>query len=194
MMANLIPNPKSWVCPKRRRGLTYPSEAGDWDPSITGFLSYGFNCCGVFGAVNPDDGNMLNYKPFKASSSLRPSDMVAITETSGSISPVGSATAAAWLDTVWAGSSGPTQPIANGFNDRLQTAYAKHNDRVNIVFVDSHAEAKKPSALTWGQFYGVFTPGVTLKTSPGQAVPSVLSDASISKPDYDSVQWSTAPE
>jgi prepilin-type processing-associated H-X9-DG protein len=194
MMASLIPNPKTWVCPKRRRGLTYPSETGDWDPSITGFLSYGFNCCGVFGAVNPNDGNMINYKPFKASFVLKPSDTVAITDTSGSISPVGSATAAAWLDTVWSGNSGPTQPIANGFNDRLQTAFAKHSDRVNVVFVDGHAEASRPSSLTWGQFYGVFTTGVALKTSPGQPVSSVQSDAPISSPDRDSIQWSSNPE
>mgnify|MGYP001548634197 CR=1 FL=1 len=120
--------------------------------------------------------------------------MVAITDTSGSISPVGSATAAAWLDTVWSGNSGPSQPIANGFNDRLQTAYAKHGIRVNVVFVDGHAEAKRPSELTWGQFYGVFTPGVALKTSPGQPVSSVQSDASISSPDRDSQQWSSAAE
>jgi prepilin-type processing-associated H-X9-DG protein len=84
--------------------------------------------------------------------------------------------------------------VANGFNDRLQTAYAKHSDRVNVVYVDGHAEASKPSALTWGQFYGVFTPGVALKTSPGQPVASVQSDASISTPAYDSLQWSTATE
>jgi prepilin-type N-terminal cleavage/methylation domain-containing protein/prepilin-type processing-associated H-X9-DG protein len=194
MMANLIPNPKAWICAKRQRGVTYPSESGDWDPSITGFLSYGFNCCGVFGAVNPNDGNMINYKPFKSSLVLRPSDTVAITDTSGSISPVSAATAAAWLDTVWSGNSGSTQPVANGFNDRLQTAYAKHNNRVNIVYVDGHAAASLPSALTWGQFYGVFTPGTTLKTSPGQPVSSVQSDASISSPAYDSQQWSSAIE
>jgi prepilin-type N-terminal cleavage/methylation domain-containing protein/prepilin-type processing-associated H-X9-DG protein len=195
MMASYMPNNKIWVCPKRKRGLTYPSESGDWDPSITGFLSYGFNCCGVFGAVDPNDGNMLNNnKAFKASSVSRPSDTVAVTDTSGSISPIISATAAAWLDTVWSGNSGPTQPIANGFNDRLQTAYAKHDNRVNVIYVDGHAAPSRPSALTWGQFYGVFTPGVALKTSPGQPVASVQSDAFISSPERDAQQWSNAPE
>ena len=194
MMASLIPNPKSWVCPKRRRGLTYSSDPGDWDPSITGLLSYGFNCCGVFGAVDPNDGNMLSYKSFKASSVTRPSDMVAITDTSGASNPVGSAMAAAWLDTVWSGNSGASQPIANEFNARLQTAYAKHSDRVNVVFVDGHAAANRPSGLTWGQFYGVFSAGVALKTSPGQAVSSVQSDDFISSPDRDSKQWSNDPE
>jgi prepilin-type N-terminal cleavage/methylation domain-containing protein/prepilin-type processing-associated H-X9-DG protein len=197
MMANYEPNPKVWICAKRQRGATYPSESGEFDPSITGYLSYGFNCCGVFGSVvltGSGAGNMLNYKPFKSSNVTRPSDMVAISDTSGSISPITSATAAAWLDTVWSGSSGASQPIANGFNDRLQTAYAKHNNRVNVVYVDGHAAPSLPSALTWGQFYGVFNPGVSLPCSPGQPVSSVQSDASISSSAYDTQQWSTTQE
>jgi prepilin-type N-terminal cleavage/methylation domain-containing protein/prepilin-type processing-associated H-X9-DG protein len=195
MMANYEPNPKVWVCAKRQRGLTYPSESGEFDPSITGYLSYGFNDCGVFGA--PDSsGNMLTYKPFKSSSISRTSDTVAITDTSGAISPVPGA-ASVVLDTVWSGSSGGSQPVqsSNGAgNERLQTAYAKHSNRINIVYVDGHAAASLPSALTWGQFYGVFTPGVQLPVSPGQAVGSVQSDASISSSAYDGIQWSTTPE
>jgi prepilin-type N-terminal cleavage/methylation domain-containing protein/prepilin-type processing-associated H-X9-DG protein len=197
MMANYIPNPLAWVCAKRQRGVTYPSEGGNWDPSITGYLSYGFNCCGVFGSVELSGagaGNMLNYRPFKSSSTPRPSDMVAITDTSGSIDPINSATAAAWLDTVWSGNAGGSQPAANGFNERLQTAYAKHNNRVNIVYVDGHSAPSLPSALTWGQFYGVFTAGVALPCSPSQAQASVQSDASISSSAYDAVQWSGTPE
>lgn len=197
MMANYVPNPLAWVCAKRQRGVTYPNEAGNWDPSITGFLSYGFNCCGVFGAVRLSGagaGDMQAYKPFKSSSTPRPSDMVAITDSSGSINPVGSATAAAWLDTVWSGNAGGNQPIANGFNERLQTAYAKHNNRVNVVYTDGHAAASAPSALTWGQFYGVFTPGVALPCSSGQAQSSVQSDAPISSRAYDAIQWSGVAE
>ncbi len=139
MMANYIPNSKVWVCAKRRRGLTYSSEPGEFDPSITGLLSYGFNCCGVFGAVQltgPQAGNMYGYKPFKASFVTRPSDTVAIMDTSGTSTPVTSAEQSAWLDSVWAGGSGPRVPIANGYNDRVQTAYAKHSDRLNIIYVD----------------------------------------------------------
>jgi len=202
MMANYIPNANVWVCPKRKRGLTYPNESGYFDPTITGFLSYGFNCCGVFGAVQldgPNAGNMANYKPFKAANSTRPSDMVAVLDISGSTSLANSMGGeAAWLDTVWTGNSGPTQPAtgdtAGYYNGRVQTAYAKHNDRLNVVYVDGHAAASKPSALTWGQFYGVFNPSVSLPCSPGQAQSSVQSDASISSPDRDNVQWSTAPE
>jgi prepilin-type N-terminal cleavage/methylation domain-containing protein/prepilin-type processing-associated H-X9-DG protein len=193
MLVNYLPNNLAWVCPKRQRGLTYPGEPGNWDPSITGFLSYGFNDLGVFGAVD-STGQMQNAKPFKASSVSRPSNLVALTDTSGSISPVTSATAAAWLDSVWSGNAGPESPISNQFNARLQTAYAKHNNRVNVIYVDSHAAPSLPSALTWGQFYGNFNPGIALPCSAGQAVSSVQSDAPISSPAYDSVQWSTTPE
>jgi len=192
MLASYVPNNRVWVCPKRKRGLTYTTVAGEWDPSVTGFLSYGFNCIGVFGAVNPADGNMINAKPFKSAACSRPSDMVTLTDTSGSNDP-NNTPASAWLDSFWAGSSGPTQPVTSE-NARLQTAYAKHNNRVNVVYVDGHAAPAAPSSLTWGQFYGVFTPGVALKTSPSTPVGSVQSDAAISSKTYDSLQWSNNPE
>ena len=107
LVTQITPDGKVWVCPKRKRGLTYTTAPGDWDPSVTGFLSYGFNSCGVFGAVNPTDGNMINAKPFKSSNSARPSEMVAVSDTSGSNDP-NNTPAAAWLDSFWAGSSGPT--------------------------------------------------------------------------------------
>jgi prepilin-type N-terminal cleavage/methylation domain-containing protein/prepilin-type processing-associated H-X9-DG protein len=188
MLAPYVPNAKVWVCPKRKRGLTYTTAPGDWDPSVTGFLSYGFNSCGVFGSVNPDDGNMINAKPFKSSNSARPSEMVAVSDTSGSNDP-NNTPAAALLDSFWAGSSGPTQSV-NSENARLQTAYAKHNNRVNVVYVDGHAAATLPSNLTWGQFYGVFTAGVMLKTSPSTPISAVQSDASISSKTLDGQQWS----
>jgi prepilin-type N-terminal cleavage/methylation domain-containing protein/prepilin-type processing-associated H-X9-DG protein len=194
-LAPYLPNNKVWVCPKRKRGLTYTSAPGDWDPSITGFLSYGFNDCGVFGAVT-SSGDMGTAKPFKASSVLMASDMVAVTDTSGSNNP-DNTPAAAWLDSFWAGSSGPTQSAQNinkSENPRLQTAYAKHNNRVNVLYVDCHAAPSLPSALTWGQFWGVFSPGATLKTSPSTPVSSVQSGDSISSPDRDSQEWSGAPE
>ncbi len=194
LMANLLPNAKVWVCPKKRRGITYPSEPGDWDPTITGFLSYGFNCCAVFGSVGPSGDMNADYKPFKASSVSRASDTVAVAETSGSIQNIGSSDSAAWLDSFWAGNSGPSQDPINSDNSRLQTSYGKHNNRVDVVYVDGHAAPTKASALTWGQFWGVFTPGVALKTSPSTPVSSVQSDAYISTPDRDSVQFSTAPE
>jgi prepilin-type N-terminal cleavage/methylation domain-containing protein/prepilin-type processing-associated H-X9-DG protein len=193
LMANLLPNSKVWVCPKRKRGLSYPSEPGEWDPTITGFLSYGFNCCGVFGKVGPTGDMNADYKPFKASSVSSASETVAVTDVSGNIQNIGISDSAAWLDSFWAGNSGPTQPVTSD-NSRLQTAYAKHNDRVNVVYVDGHAAPSKPSELTWGQFWGVFTPNVPLKTSPSTPVGTVISSDSISSPARDSVQFSTAPE
>ncbi|MEJ0091080.1 MAG: prepilin-type N-terminal cleavage/methylation domain-containing protein [Limisphaerales bacterium] len=189
LMVNYLQNNLIWVCPKRKRGLSYPSEEGTWDPSITGYLSYGFNDITVFGSYDPDTGTMNGGKTFKSSSINKPSDVVALAETSGSISPIGSATASVCLDTVWSGASGPSFPVANGFNERLQTAYAKHNNRMDVVFVDSHAVSMKPSALTWGNFYGVFD-GSTVKSSYG----TLNSSDSISSPAYDSIQWSTTPE
>ena len=193
MMAPFTPNNKIWVCPKRKRGLTYTVAPGLWNPSVTGFLSYGFNCCGVFGTVNPNDGNMINSRPFKSASVSKPSDLVALTDTSGSNDP-NNTPAAAWLDSFWAGSSGPDQSPTASENARLQTAYARHGHKVNVVYVDGHAAPSLPSALYWGQFYGVFTPGISLKTSPNTPVSSVQSDAPISSRAYDKMVWSPAPE
>ncbi len=193
MMLNYIPNNLVWVCPKRRRGLDYPSETGTWDPSITGYLSYGFNDIHVFGSIDPNNGAMQSSKPFKSSFSSQPSQLVALSDTSGTISPIGSAMAAAWLDSVWAGSSGgSTLPSGynNQYNARLQTAYARHNNRVDIIYVDAHAAPSLPSAITWGQFYDIYTPNTTCLTSYG----SVMSDAPISIPACDGMVWSQAPE
>ena len=189
MMVNYLQNNKVWVCPKRKRGLTYTSESGEWDPSITGYLSYGFNQCGVFGAVDSLSGAMQNAKPFKASSVTKPSDMVALTDGSGSIDSANGAGGSAWLDTVWSGSSGSTVAATDPYNGRLQTCYAKHADRVNVIYVDAHAAPSLPSALIWGQFYGVFD-GTDVKTSYG----TIHSTDSISSPAYDSQQWNTSPE
>jgi prepilin-type N-terminal cleavage/methylation domain-containing protein/prepilin-type processing-associated H-X9-DG protein len=191
MLVPYLQNNLIWVCPKRRRGLTYTTVPGDWDPSITGFLSYGFNCCGVFGAVGAN-GDMGTAKPFKASSVLRASDVVAVTDTSGSNDP-DHTPAAAWLDSFWAGDSGPGS--GGSENARLQTAYAKHNNRVNVAYVDSHSAPSLPSALTWGQFYGVFGKA-TLPVSPSTdlAGTGVQSDGPVSSPDLDSVVWDLKPE
>ena len=185
LLQTLMPNSKSWICPKRRRGLTYTSEPGNFDPSITGFLSYGFNEIGVFGSVDPSNGNMVNAKRFKAASVSRPSEMVALADVNGSNDPTqtGGKADAAWLDTVWAGNSGPNQS-PNSFNSRLQTAYARHNKRVNIIFVDGHAAPSLPSRITWGQFWGVFDANVTLQTSGA----AVQSDGYISSQALDGVE------
>ncbi len=197
LLAPFLPNNMVWVCPTRKRGLFYVANgslSGPWDPSITGFLSYGFNECRVFGAID-SSGMMQNEMQFKASRVLKPSYTVAISDTSGSVDPQNSSTSdgSAWLDTYWSGTSGAgALPFVGGLgNGRLQTAYAKHNNRVNIVYVDGHSAPSLPSALTWGQFYGVFSSNSSCPTSSGS---SVASSDSISKPAYDVVQWSGAPE
>jgi prepilin-type N-terminal cleavage/methylation domain-containing protein/prepilin-type processing-associated H-X9-DG protein len=196
MMAPFLPNNKAWVCPKRRRGLSYTAEGGEWDPSITGYLSYAFNDCGVFGSCD-DSGMMQNAKRFKSTFVLKPTETVAITDSSGaSISatadPSSSAPGgSAWLDTVWSGKSGPGASATDGFNGRLQTVYANHLKRVNVLYVDCHAAASAPSALTWGQFYGKFGKDVILHTSYST---TLQADDSISRREWDGVQWNTDPE
>ena len=162
MLAGYVPNDLVWTCPKRKRGLDYvtPSGVQSGHPSITGFLSYGFNEIGVFGGPDLDTGQMDDGKvqKFKSASVQRPADMVAICDVSGSNDPshINGDADAAWLDTVWAGYSGPSYGPA-GFNGRVQTAYAKHSNRINVIYVDSHAAPTYASQLTWGQFWGVFT-------------------------------------
>ena len=164
-LSNYLGSAKSWVCPKKKRGLTYKTEPGTFDPTITGFLSYGFNYLGVFGG---DAG-----RTFKAASIQRPVEVVAVTEVNGTDDPkeigggLGNEKAdAAWLDDYWAGGSFPqaTSPKGNQ-NFRFQSQMRKHNRRVNIVFVDGHAAGSKPSRLIWGQFYASFS-GTTV---PGGA-------------------------
>jgi prepilin-type N-terminal cleavage/methylation domain-containing protein/prepilin-type processing-associated H-X9-DG protein len=197
MMVSYMPNTLVWVCPTRKRGLTCLNgdvAPGTWDPSITGFLSYGFNDCNVFGKVNPNDGSMQSSVKFKSSFVTRPSEVPAICDTSGSndLNDGTHYNGAAWLDTVWAGSSGSGYGtgLSGGNNWRLQCAYDKHDNRVNIIYVDGHSAPSLPSALTWGQFYGVLDGHVSLKTSYN----TVWSDASISSPALDLQQWSPTSE
>jgi prepilin-type N-terminal cleavage/methylation domain-containing protein/prepilin-type processing-associated H-X9-DG protein len=201
MLTAVIPNNKVWTCPKRQRGLDYVTSTGiqSGDPRITGFLSYGFNEIGVFGGPDLNTGQMTgNIQKFKSANSPQPSNLIAICDISGSNDPgacdgnAGSGNGdadAAWLDTEWAGNSGGTASIT-GFNKRIQTAYAKHNNRLNFIYVDGHAAPSYASQITWGQFWGIFTPGISLRTAGSIQ----RSDRSISQPGYDSVQWSTLPE
>jgi prepilin-type N-terminal cleavage/methylation domain-containing protein/prepilin-type processing-associated H-X9-DG protein len=194
MMSNYLQNTMSWVCQKRKRGLSYTSASGTWDPSITGYLSYAFNDLGVFGAVD-GNGDMRTAIRFKAAFAQNPSMLVVSTDSSGSIDSLNGAGGSAWLDSLWAGFSGnPSQPVTDPYNGRLQTCYAKHNNRVNVNYVDGHAAPSLASQLTWGQFYGVFSNGVSLPTSPSCPISTVQSDAPICTPDRDSQQWSGAQE
>jgi prepilin-type N-terminal cleavage/methylation domain-containing protein/prepilin-type processing-associated H-X9-DG protein len=180
MLAAQLPNNRTWVCPKRKRGLTYKSEPGEFDPSITGFLSYGFNQVGIFGV--PVAAGSYVQKPFKTSSSSKPTEMVMSTDCSGSNDPANCSAGdlsgdAAWLDIVWA--SDPSK------YPRLQTAYAKHSKGVNVIYVDGHSARSHPSQLTWGQFYGKFSGFMDNGAQAG---------AAICLPSFDGQEWSSTPE
>ena len=186
-LSNYTGAPKVWVCPKKKRGLTYKTEPGQFDPSITGFLSYGFNYLGVFGG---DAG--ASSKAIKVSAILRPTDVLAVTECNGTDDPkeigggIGNEKAdAAWLDGYWAGGSFPNSTAPKGNqNFRFQSQMKKHNQRVNSIFVDGHSAGSKPSQLIWGQFYNVFDQPISgnPKKWDGKVSNAVL-DASDIKPD-----------
>ena len=184
LVAEQIKNNNVFVCPKRKRGLTYTSEPGAIrDPSITGFLSYNFNMVGVFGIPVAVDSYSL--KPFKTTMAAQPSSMVMCTDSSGSVDPANCDSGdlsgdAAWLDNIWAGSTG--DPIKTA---RLQHVYAKHNKRVNVIYVDGHSGPSLASKLTWGQFYGIFS-GFTPNGNPAAS--------GICTPADDSIVWSGALE
>ena len=176
--------PLIWVCPKRKRGLTYATQGGTFDPSVTGFLSYGFNDCGCFGQAAPKgdvtgssgitgsiiDEMVVPTLPFNYTQSFKASDLVAVIDISGSNDPkncdgnggTGITGDAAWMDGPWAMASGSSSlPSATTQNYRLQTAWGKHNNRVNLVYLDGHTSTTYVSALTWGEFYGIYGPALT---------------------------------
>jgi prepilin-type N-terminal cleavage/methylation domain-containing protein/prepilin-type processing-associated H-X9-DG protein len=197
MLTNYAQNVKIWICPKRQRGSDYVTPTGIQtvnNPAITGFISYGFNECGVF--FQPDStGNMLNSKPFKVSMTLQPSDLVAIVDCSGSNDPSSAYGAAPVLDTVWGDLSGPglpvTNPSNNSFNYRFQTAGLKHDARSNVLYVDGHSALTRPSALVFGQFYNIWNPAQTCPSASGS--PHHAGDP-VSSPAYDLASWSNAQE
>jgi len=151
----MLKSPKVWVCPAKKRGLTYKTEPGEFNPAYTGFLSYGFNYLGVF-----TDSHTTR----RLSSVPRPVEVIAMTEVNGTDNPaeigggIGNEKAdAAWLDGYWASGCFPeaTAPIHNQ-NFRWQSQMKKHNFRVNIVYVDGHSALQRPSRIYWGQFYAKF--------------------------------------
>jgi len=184
LLAALLKNNKVFVCPKRQRGMTYTSEPGvPRDPSITGFLSYNFNMLGVFG-IPLADGYTL--KPFKTVNAVRPASTVMSTDSSGSVNPADCDAGdlsgdGAWLDDVWASSTG--DPIKAA---RLQHAYAKHNNRVNVIYVDGHSAPSLASKLTWGQFFGIYSGFMPVTNfEPG---------APLCKPADDKIVWNNMLE
>jgi prepilin-type N-terminal cleavage/methylation domain-containing protein/prepilin-type processing-associated H-X9-DG protein len=189
LLVPVLKNNYVWVCPKRQRGITYKTAPGNFDPSITGFLSYNFNLVGVFGL--PLTPGSSSIKPFKSSFTTKPTEMVMSTDSSGSDDPANSdagdcSADGAWLDGVWASSATEDPPSgAGGKGHRLVNAYAKHDKGVNVIYVDGHSARTLPSMLTWGQFYGVFSGTMANGQQAGTA---------ICAPALNNVQWSQTPE
>jgi len=178
----LIKNPKVWVCPTKRRGLTYKTESGLFDPSYTGFLSYGFNYLGAF---------TYSDTVRKHSAIQRPVETIAMTEVNGTDDPreigggIGNEKAdAAWLDSYWAGGCFPenTSPLHNQ-NFRWQSQMLKHNQRVNLVFIDGHSALQKPSSIYWGQFYAQYQGVVRGGVSWNSPASNAALDAAEIRPD-----------
>jgi prepilin-type N-terminal cleavage/methylation domain-containing protein/prepilin-type processing-associated H-X9-DG protein len=158
MLAPYGKSPMVWVCPKKQRGITYTTAPGTFDPSITGFLSYGFNYLGIFGAGSYH---------FKASQVLHPVAAITVSECNGTSDPtqigggIGNGEAdAAWFDGFWAGDCFPQQTVGvsgstgtGNSNFRFQSQWKKHNHRVNVIYVDGHAARSLGSQLTWSQWY-----------------------------------------
>jgi len=109
--------------------------------------------------------------------------MVMCADSSGDIDPANSGAQgttladAAWLDIVWLNSG-------SGKYHRLQTAYAKHNKRVSVIYVDGHSARSRPSQLTWRQFWGNSDP-----TKSAAYLASAICNSS-----KDGAEWSSVPE
>jgi prepilin-type processing-associated H-X9-DG protein len=94
---------------------------------------------------------------------------------------------AAWLDGVWAELSYPADPSPTSDNGRIQTAWARHDNMVNVLYADGHSSASLPSRLTWGLFWGIYGPSPALPN--GESWNSAISTVTL-----DSEVWSTLPE
>jgi prepilin-type processing-associated H-X9-DG protein len=204
LMAPYMPNNQTWICPKRRRGASYVvggvTTGGNLDPSITGFISYGFNECGVFDQSD-SGGNMVLSKAFKATQAGNTSDLMAVADCSGTIDPangVNPGNPGAIWDTWWAASSGPEVPAGPSTasaNFRMQSAQARHSNRSSVVWVDGHSSATLPSTITWGQVFNVFTANTSITASPGgQGQQTKNSDNFISSKQIDAQVWSGTQE
>jgi prepilin-type N-terminal cleavage/methylation domain-containing protein/prepilin-type processing-associated H-X9-DG protein len=145
-LASYTKNTKVWICPSKGRGAP--------DPSVTKFISYGFNWWTIA-------------KPLAAMQ--QPAETVFLAEVGANAEMkhlggnVGSGAAdAAWLDHYWLRYSYPRVKVSafsknnQNTNHRFQTQQGKHNATVNVVYADGHVKSTRPSRLIWGNFFGVF--------------------------------------
>lgn len=136
-----IKNKQVWICPSKQRGAP--------DPSLTGFVSYGFNFLGVF--AHSDQNFRL--RPTKMSEMSSPASTVALAEATSPVSQ--NNLDGAWLDPYWCQNAYPRNTDPNrGTNPRLQTQWGKHQTFVNVCWADGHAKSVHVSQLKWGNFNG----------------------------------------
>jgi prepilin-type N-terminal cleavage/methylation domain-containing protein/prepilin-type processing-associated H-X9-DG protein len=183
-----LASPRIWVCPKKQRGFTYATAQGIFDPSVTGFLSYGFNYLGLFG------GSADEPLQFKEAGILRPAQVVALDECNGSVNTkdigggIGNGSAdAAWHDDYWSDNSYPNNTTVSLTNTRMQCQLGKHTKRVNFIYADGHAGPSKPSQLIWGQYYDMFANNSkgTAETSDGyKEWTGPVSDAALDQAEF----------
>ncbi len=163
--------PKTFVCPLKKRGLTCNNGTQIvGDPSVTGFLSYGFNYFGVLtgtGVIRRADDFPQPSASIYMAECGGDDDAVDVNDGKGD---------AAWLDSWWAGRCYPLNPAqtppgpAHGLqigNYRFQDQPGKHNMRMAIVYLDSHADMLKGTQLTWGQFAVNYSGNITLTGPAG---------------------------
>jgi prepilin-type N-terminal cleavage/methylation domain-containing protein len=170
LLNHYLNNPMVFVCPSKQRGMTYSTERGRFDPSYTGFVSYGFNYLGVFNASGATR---------RMSQLSQPVEIPGLSECGGNdnvLSMNAGTGDAAWLDGWWSARSYPgnlraraVNPIdyLNDGNYRWQTQPKKHNSRVEVVYMDGHADQRLPSSMIWGQWFGTFTGNVALGAPNG---------------------------
>lgn len=160
-------NPRTWVCPLKKRGTTNKLDPKATDPTSTGFISYGFNYFAMFHptiTATPSKGRFDGV--------ARPSDVVGMAECGGNNDPLDRNSGygeGAWLDTFWAPRSYPTvtavPPVTHNpanINHRFQGQGLKHNKSVSVIFMDGHSEQRKPSLLMWGQWCDRYSGNVNI--------------------------------
>ncbi|HWC58867.1 MAG TPA: DUF1559 domain-containing protein [Verrucomicrobiae bacterium] len=108
-----------------------------WVPGGKYFMSYGYNCWGQLITQNPNLGLGVYagdpiYGPSKASTILKPTDMIAIADSNWDVNQGG--------DPDWSGFI--------GWYASRQNPYDVHNHRASILFCDSHVQSVKRMVVT----------------------------------------------
>jgi prepilin-type N-terminal cleavage/methylation domain-containing protein/prepilin-type processing-associated H-X9-DG protein len=138
-----LDSPRVWMCSSKRRAAPYPpngAAVGYWQGVG---MCYGFNYLGVFSRA------LAGGKPPLAVLTGT-SELILAADSMGS----GGYGGMPWLDGQLFQVGYPTDPAGSGAT-RFQTQLKHGGRRVNLVFVDGHVAAERPSALRYGpHFFG----------------------------------------